>query len=388
MNNVFLPTFGNRPQQIIGRDTEIAEFMEGLTGELGHPNRATFFIGQRGIGKTALLLELAVRAKREGFITVRTVASEHMLKEIIEGIQIAGIHSTEGTKHPIKGVSAGAFGFSVGLTFNEEIRENFGFRTKLTLLCEELAKRDMGLLFLIDEVRASTAEMREFATTYQYLVGEGMDVAVAMAGLPDAVSSVLNDKILTFLNRAHKVDLGLLPIAEVSIYYAKVFRDQGIHFDAQIIDAAAQATKGYPYLLQLIGYNLVKLLDGADRLTEAMVELAVINSIRTLESDVFAPCLDPLSIEDRRFLKAMSKDLEESRVSDLAERLGVSKSHIQTYRQRLIEADVIHSPSRGVVAFSIPYLGQYLRGEELSDLKGKIRFYDGYDYKALREMRS
>jgi predicted transcriptional regulator len=108
---------------------------------------------------------------------------------------------------------------------------------------------------------------------------------------------------------------------------------------------------------------MLKFLEGESKLTMTVVELALVNSKRTLASDVFLPCLSPLSAEDKRFLKAMAEDSEASRVKDISERLGVGKTHVQTYRKRLIEADVIHSPSRGTLAFSIPYLGQYLRGE-------------------------
>jgi len=41
-----------------------------------------------------------------------------------------------------------------------------------------------------------------------------------------------------------------------------------------------------------------------------------------------------------------------------------------------------------VVNEALTELVQRRRVSKLSDLKGKIRFYDGYDYKALREMRS
>ena len=363
MTDIFSPTFGYRPPYIIGRNKEISEFMEGLAGAPGHPNRATFFIGQRGMGKTVLLLELAERAMKTGYIAVRTVAGEHMLHEIIEGIQIAGQRRADERKNPVKSVSAGAFGFSIGLTFTEEIQNNYGFRTKLSLLCETLAKRNKGVLFLIDEISANTSEIREFATTYQHLVGDGMNVAVAMAGLPNAISSVLNDQILTFLNRAHKVDINPLPIADVSACFAKALREHHIEFDAKTLDSAARATDGYPYLFQLIGYHILKFLEGESKLTETTVELAVVHSKRALASDVFLPCLNPLSAEDKRFLKAMAKDPEESRVSDLRDRLQVGKSHVQTYRGRLIEAGVIHSSSRGMLTFSIPYLGQYLRGD-------------------------
>jgi hypothetical protein len=360
---VFSPTFGYRPQYIVGRDKEISEFMEGIADAPGHQNRATFFIGQRGMGKTVLLLELAERSKEAGFIIVRVVAGETMLDEIIEGIQIAGERYTEKSKNPVKSVSAGAFGFSVGLTFTEEIQKNFGFKTKLSLLCEALTKRKKGVLFLIDEILANTKEMRVFATAYQHLVGDGMNVAVAMAGLPNAISSVLNDKILTFLNRARKVDLSPLQIADVCACYVKALRNLQIGFDANVLDAAALATDGYPYLLQLVGYHMLKFLDGESKLTAATVELAVSNSKRALASDIILPCLNPLSVEDKRFLKAMAIDNEESRVSDIRDRLQVGKSHTQIYRRRLLEAGLIHSSSRGMLAFSIPYLGQYLRGE-------------------------
>ena len=38
--------------------------------------------------------------------------------------------------------------------------------------------------------------MRVLTTAYQHLVGEGRNVAIAMAGLPHAVSSVLNDEFI------------------------------------------------------------------------------------------------------------------------------------------------------------------------------------------------
>ena len=360
---VFSPTFGYKPHYIVGREEEISEFMESIADAPGHPNRATFFIGQRGMGKTVLLLELAERSREAGFIVVRVVAGEKMLDEIIEGIQIAGERYTEKIKNPIKSVSAGALGFSVGLTFTDEIRKNFGFSTKLSLLCEALTKREKGALFLIDEIHSSTKEMREFATTYQHLVGDGMNVAVAMAGLPNAISSVLSDKILTFLNRAHKVDLSPLKFSDVSACYAEALRDLEIEFDAKTLDAAAHATDGYPYLLQLIGYHMLKFLNGERKLTATTVELAVSNSKRALASDVILPCLNPLSAEDKRFLKAMAIDIDESRVLDIQDRLQVGKSHVQTYRRRLLEAGLVHSSSRGVLAFSIPYLGQYIRGD-------------------------
>ena len=67
----------------------------------------------------------------------------------------------------------------------------------MSLLCDKLAEKDKGALILIDEVRTPVA-MREVAASYQELVGDRKNIAIAMAGLPHAVPSVLNDSVLTF----------------------------------------------------------------------------------------------------------------------------------------------------------------------------------------------
>jgi len=46
------------------------------------------------------------------------------------------------------------------------------------------------------------------------------------------------------------------------------------------------------------------------------------------------------------------------------------------------------STMREVVNEALTELVQRKKVRQLGELEGKIRFYDGYDYKALREMRS
>jgi hypothetical protein len=79
-----------------------------------------------------------------------------------------------------------------------------------------------------------------------------------MAGLPSAISQVLSDDVLTFLNRAHKVYLKELPLTEVNAHYTDVFFTLAIEAEPTVILQAATFTRGYPYLLQLMGYNLLE----------------------------------------------------------------------------------------------------------------------------------
>ena len=361
-NSAFIPTFGNRPNPLVGRDEILADFMEGLEHPEGHPHRSTIIKGQRGTGKTAILLEIADRAEKMGYIAVCVTANEKMLDEILQFLIVKSEKLTS-KKKGVKGMNAGAFGFSVGFTFTDEVQQNMGFRLKLTLIADELAKKKRGILILVDEVLANSPQMRELAVTYQHLIGEGKNIAIAIAGLPAAISSVMNDDILTFLNRAHKVELHPLALNEISLFYSDRFAGEGKAIDAETLDYIVRSTFGYPYLVQLIGYYILKYARDANIIEDSVAQSAVISATRELVDSVHKTCLKPLSDKDRAFLKAMSKDNESSSMADIQARMNVSPAYIQQYRNRLIESGVILSGQRGRVEFAVPYLGEYLRGE-------------------------
>jgi hypothetical protein len=362
----FLPAFGNRPARIIGRKDVMADFTEGLSLPVGHQKRASILIGQRGTGKTALLLEFAEIAAGMDCVVARVTASNEMLEEIIQTIQANGARFIPEGKAKIKGFSAGAMGFSFGLTFTEKTEAHFGFRVKLGLLCDELAQYGKKVLILVDEVQSNTPEMRSLATTYQHLVGENRDIAIVMAGLPSAMSMVLNDDILTFLNRAHKTHLQPLPFGEIAICYATEFSRQGKRIEPETLEAAVVATRGYPYLFQLVGYYITELSAETDEIGSEVVTQAIANSQRDMVDSIFNTALRAVSPRDMDFLKAMAQDSGDSRMSAIRSRMGVSQPYAQKYRTRLIEAGLIAAARRGEVTFVLPYLGEYLRGEFFS----------------------
>lgn len=356
---LFHPAFGSRPQEIIGRDQVISDFLAGLEEPIGSQQRCTFFSGQRGMGKTALLIELAEQAARIDYVPVRVTAYEGMPDEIIETLQRNGSQFFGEQRRGVQGFETGAFGFSFGLTFTEAAKEQYGFRTKLSLLCDRLAEKGKGVLLLVDEAQSSEA-MRQVATTYQHLVGEDKDIAMAMAGLPHAVSTVLNDKVLTFLNRARKVTLGPLSEASVRSYYVRAFEGLDLNCPEDLVLRAADATQGFPYLVQLVGYYLQKRAR-AGEIDEGVLALAMQDAQHDMNENVFKPMLKPLSSNDIAFLRAMAEDEGVTTTSSLQKRLGEGNSFIQPYRARLIEAGLIESPRKGELVFAVPHLADYLR---------------------------
>ena len=359
-DTIFSPAFGNRPTYLVGRESVLDNLCLGLESMPGSKERSTVLLGQRGSGKTVLLWELADRAAARGFVVASpTIASDGMLARIVEKIQDAGARFVPDAPH-VSGGTVGVFGFEVGLEFSREVEETKSAQFKLTQLVRRLSKQDRGVLILVDELQANSKDVRELVAVYQELIGEGLNVALVMAGLPGAVSATLNDKVLTFLNRARKVALGPLPTMDVEAFYASAFEKLKVGASPAQVQRAAQTAQGSPYLMQLVGHGIVLRAEGGT-LPEEAFDAAIASARREFVNDVCETTLAALSDMDVRFLCAMALDEGESSTARVAERLDVTVDYAQKYRKRLIDAGVLEPSGWGKVRICVPLLEGYLR---------------------------
>ena len=355
----FTPAFGNRPSKLVGRDHELVSILNGLDTRPGSKERAVVLLGQRGYGKTVLLWEIADRARERGFVVATpTSVREGLLERIVEKLQEDGQNLLDATQTRPSGVGIGALGFSASLQFTHDEQAKSA-EHRLTTLCRRLTNRKLGTLILVDELQANNAEVRRLVGTYQELVGEGLDVAMVLAGLPSCVSGTLNDRVLTFLNRARKYELGPLATGDVDAFYLKAFRADGIKIERNLRRSAAAFTEGSPYLMQLVGHYLVSYaIDGI--VDSDTYEEALQSAHEEFVNDVCATTVAGLSGGDVAYLKAMERLGGTCRTADVAAALGVTPDYGQQYRRRLLDAGVIKSPRNGQVCFDVPFLGDYL----------------------------
>ena len=363
-DTIFSPSFGNRPTTLVGRADVLQSIHDGLATRPGSRDRATILLGQRGSGKTVLLWEIAGQARKQGFVVANpTTASEGMLDRIIEKVQVDGERHEVRGPATVSGACIGALGFSVGLQFTRETLETKSFHFKLRSLCIQLGRQGRGVLILVDELQANSSDMRQLVGAYQELVGEGLNVAMVLAGLPSAVSGTLSDKVLTFLNRARRIELKPLAVGEIDAFFARSFQEMGISIPDDIRRRAAQATEGSPYLMQLVGHYLCLYASGDD-VDELTPERALRSARDDFKRDVCETTLASLSHGDVAFLAAMTQDDRTSKVADVATRLEVTHDYAQKYRRRLIDSGVIEPAGRGYVQFAVPYLRDWLRDRE------------------------
>ena len=368
--NPFRPSFGVTPPLLAGRDTEILAFGDALDAGPGAPGRATLYTGVRGIGKTVMLNEAETQARQRGWVVVSETAvpglvdrlTAHRLPEAAAALEL----SSTGRR-----VTAVALPFHLGgLTWQPPAAEHHpDLRAQLTALTDHLADHGTGLLLTVDELhRADREGLRELAATVQHCFREERPIAFAGAGLPTAIADLLNDDVLTFLRRADRYHLGAVDPADVADAIRTPLSNAGYRITDPALQVATNGTGGYPFLIQLVGFWICKLADGAEPaadeaglIDEAIAGAGVQAARRRLGSLIHEPALRDLSHVDRTFLAAMAIDDGPSKMADVASRLTADANYASQYRLRLIAADMIHPAGHGHVDFTLPYLRDYLR---------------------------
>ena len=85
--NPFKPTAGKRPPILIGRESVIEDFEEGLDNGAGAPGRLILITGNRGCGKTVLLRELQRLASERGWAVVSDSASLGLCDRLADALR-------------------------------------------------------------------------------------------------------------------------------------------------------------------------------------------------------------------------------------------------------------------------------------------------------------
>jgi hypothetical protein len=350
--DLFNPRFGLRPELFLGRRTAVDTILAAQEAH-NSPYRTTFVTGIRGSGKTSLLSDVAMEFEKRGEVVVSVAETEDMLAAILDQLILkCGPHGKK-----VNGISASALGFSFGVTLSDDAQTH-SFRGALGKTLTALKKHRVSPVILIDEASGGTSGMREFASTYQLLAREGLDMLVVIAGLPKAVSKVLSDNTLTFLYRAGRIKLEPLPMEEILDSYLKEFSKKDPKVAFELVKTLAGQTCGFPYLYQLIGYYVMEL--AVDRIDENVAVNAMKISKELFFENVLDILLKDTTEKERAFLFAMLEGGPDSRFGDIAERMGVSKGYAVKYRQRLIDAMLVESAGYGKLRFAPPLFAEYL----------------------------
>lgn len=320
--NPFKPTAGKRPPILIGRESVIEDFEEGLDNGAGAPGRLMLITGNRGCGKTVLLRELQRLASERGWAVVSDSASLGLCDRLADALR---------SNKPV--VTSMEFGPSFGRMSVEAARAKG--ETLRGLVNERLKKLGpgKGILFAIDEAQsASIEELAALAVLYQQVLGDqdatGLSdsdqrgLALVFAGLPSMVDDLLEEPSVTFLRRAQQRTLGAISLPKVRDSYIQTVKDAGLYVDAETADLAARKSMGHPYMVQLVGYYMCGLLSGATResLKGAMSRLATPMPSPSSMKRSTLPCITGCAVRSA----SLSRPWRLTRANRLAWRISLS----------------------------------------------------------------
>lgn len=357
--NPFKPTAGKMPPVLVGRDKVINDFIEGMANGSGAPGRLMRVTGPRGSGKTVILSELASIAEKQGWLVVNVSGFTGLIAAIARKLTRAPLVSAAK-------VTLGAPPLAVELQSSPG--DEMDFESLLSHAAQAMTARGKGLLVTVDEVQdASLEEMRELSTAIQFLIRDDLDVAFVFAGVTTGVMDLLNGEAMTFLRRAKPEELKAIPLDEVAVSLRAAIEHSGFEIGDEALRIATDATAGYAYLIQLVGYHVWRaawLRGRGDESPIVIDEQDARMGVREAEEEfrdaVLETAISSLPKTAIEFLMAMSDEGDVVAMSAIAKQVGRTTGYLSPYRRQLIARQVIEQTAPGYVAFSIPFMQEFL----------------------------
>lgn len=228
-------------------------------------------------------------------------------------------------------------------------------------LLETLRQRGQSVLIAIDEIEISP-DVQAFASMYQSLIGQDYPLALLMTGLPARVSEVQNDDTLTFLLRANRVQLAPLDDEAVRQSYQQAFEEGGRQIDYLVLDQLASQVKGYAYAFQTIGYYTWRFSQESMVIDDQLAAKVIDATKADLFRNAYEQMYRDSSPTDQRVLRAIARLNRDEPVATraLQEELGWQANQLSVYRARLLDAELIKAPQRGVVQFNLPLFAEFI----------------------------
>jgi hypothetical protein len=381
--NPFVPGAGAQPPELTGRQVllEQARITLGRTRR-GIPAKSLIAIGLRGTGKTVLLQRIRAMAEVESYHTCFIEAHEHAplpelliphIRHLILDLDRLGALN-EHVKRGLRVLKSFMSGFKLSYA-DLELELDIGSETgaadsgnleaDVTELFLALGRaavaRHAAVVLLIDEIQF--LKHRDLAALFMALhrcTQYALPVILVAAGLPQIMNLAGRSK--SYAERMFEFPVvGPLNREDVSLALRLPAEKQGASWAAEALEKVWQHTAGYPYFLQEWGYHSWNAAMGPE-ISGSDVARASTIAIAQLDDNFFRVRFGRLTPRERHYLRAMAElGPGPHRSAAIADMLGVRVQAMSSFRNRLIEKGLIHSPEHGETAFSVPLFDRFLK---------------------------
>lgn len=384
--NPYRPGAGRRPPVLAGREPLLDAFavVRRKATEYGEGDRSWVLNGLRGVGKTVLLNELMEQAGHDGWIIAKVEAtSGTTLPAALSNSLVRAMRNATG-RHPERklkrllgifksfyltlnaATQTVALGADVDLVAGIADSGRFGddLAALFEVLGETSAELGVGTLILVDELQEATVEDLTAINTAVHAVGQGgapLPVMFVGAGLP-SLPALLADAT-SYAERLYDYrPIGLLDSTAARTALVGPSAERSVTWREEALERALTVAAGYPYFLQAIGKHVWDAAI-ADPITLEDVTLGAESAQQEVDDGLYRSRWERATPAQQDLLRALGRTSGESpaAISELVAATGKSRvSDLSVARGELIKKGLAYSPERGLLAFTVPGMSDFI----------------------------
>ena len=395
VRNPYAPGAGQRPPELAGRDRELARFDVVLERVArGRPERSLVLTGLRGVGKTVLLNALRsqaigrlwgtgkIEARPDQSIRRPVAAALHMALREIAGRHrdpervdvVLGVLKAFALREPDdatakRRAARGGPRWQPGIDVPAATgRADSGdLEIDLVELFVDAASiatdLSVGISLFVDEMQdVPPADVSALCAACHELSQTAAPLIVVGAGLPHlpsvlSASKSYSERLFHYL-RIDRLDRDAADRALI----APAERED-VEFTAEALDALYAVSGGYPYFVQAYG-KVTWDAAPASPISKDDVLVAAPTADAELAVGFFGSRYERATPAERDYMRAMAA-LGDGPVAtaEVADSLGRKPSSLSPARDSLLKKGLVYSAERGLVAFTVPHFGQFLRAQ-------------------------
>lgn len=384
--NPYRPGAGRRPPVLAGREPLLDAFsvIRSKVARYGEGDRGWVLNGLRGVGKTVLLNELLGQVSGEGWIAAKvevtpgTPLPVPLSHALVKSMRTATGRHPEPKLKRLLGVfkafslkfnpATGAVALGADVDLVAGIADSGRFADDLAALFEILAEtsRDLGIgtLILVDELQEATEEELTAVNTAVHQLGqqsEPLPVMFVGAGLPSLPAQLA--EATSYAERLYDYrPVGLLAKDAARAALVRPSQELGVEWNDDALEEALDVARGYPYFLQAVGKHV---WDAARRSPIASDDVAIGGELARSEVDegLYRSRWERATPAQKELLRALGETGGEApaAISDLVAATGKRRvSDLSVARNELIKKGLVYSPERGLLAFTVPGMSDFI----------------------------
>lgn len=366
--NPFNPQNPPRPGQFVGRTDELHQFEQNLLQTIHGSPMNMSITGNRGMGKTSLLVKMEEIAKKNECLVFRMSNYENLVKDITEltNYLILGLKNEYYANASLKkkivqfGEWASTLKPVIGykeatLTFEErKMAAQTILRNNYVELWERLENEYPAVVILIDEAEAleriegGLSFLRE---VFQRL-SQDTKYQVVLSGklnFPERMSEAFSPLPRFFPPST----MTPFTAEESEEYIDKALASVNVTADPSAKQKIFEISEGHPYVL-VKTCNIVfgQLRDEEPKLTSRHVDRAYPKMVLELEREFFAPMFHPVSPKAKGIsFQLLRIGKRRFRFIEAVRTTGMDRKNLAPYVQELVRKGCLNKPERATYEF-------------------------------------